>query len=128
MALHLFRYQELATLMAAVLLLVLVVDGMSVLIRRRIGVIAGPPATANDPASANSGAPRTDRPTPTSTAATATFVHHMPILTEGMMDGSAVTFTLAALHTTGYRVDMRFWRGEAGSCCSPNPPQPGGGN
>ncbi|TDC27654.1 hypothetical protein E1211_28965 [Micromonospora sp. 15K316] len=56
------------------------------------------------------------------------FVHHIPILTEGMMDGTAVTFTLAALHTTGYRVDMAFWDGEAESCCPPNPPQPGGGN
>ncbi|MEV6366929.1 hypothetical protein AB0L86_08560 [Micromonospora musae] len=49
MALHPFRYQELATLMAAVLLLVLVVDGMSVLIRRRIGVIAGAPGDCERP-------------------------------------------------------------------------------
>ncbi|KAB1926887.1 hypothetical protein F8271_30170 [Micromonospora sp. ALFpr18c] len=54
------------------------------------------------------------------------FVHHIPILTEGMMDGTAVTFTLAALHATDYRVDMEFWYGEAESCCPPNPPQPGG--
>jgi phosphonate transport system permease protein len=40
-ALHLFRYQELATLMAAVLILVLLVDGLSVLVRRRLGVAAG---------------------------------------------------------------------------------------
>lgn len=48
-ALHLFRYQELATLMAAVLLLVLIVDGVSVLIRRRLGVIAGPPGDCERP-------------------------------------------------------------------------------
>ncbi|MEV0215062.1 hypothetical protein [Micromonospora sp. NPDC050695] len=42
------------------------------------------------------------------------------------MDGTAVTFTLAALHATGYRVDMEFWYGEAESCCPPNPPQSGG--
>ncbi|GAB3960055.1 ABC transporter permease [Micromonospora vulcania] len=48
-ALHLFRYQELATLMAAVLLLVFVVDGVSVLIRRRLGVIAGPPGDFERP-------------------------------------------------------------------------------
>ncbi|MEU7980098.1 hypothetical protein AB0B63_16385 [Micromonospora sp. NPDC049081] len=50
------------------------------------------------------------------------FVHHVPILTEGMMDGTAVTFTLAALHATGYRVDMEFWHGEAESCCPPGEP------
>lgn len=50
------------------------------------------------------------------------FVHHIPILTEGMMDGTAVTFTLAALHATGYRVDMEFWHGEAESCCPPGEP------
>ncbi|SCL31630.1 hypothetical protein [Micromonospora inyonensis] len=55
------------------------------------------------------------------------FVHHIPILTEGMMDGTAVTFTLAALHATGYRVEMEFWAGEAESCCPPNPPMPGEG-
>ncbi|WP_433230093.1 hypothetical protein ACQP2H_30745 [Micromonospora sp. CA-248260] len=50
------------------------------------------------------------------------FVHHIPILTEGMMDGTAVTFTLAALHATCYRVDMEFWHGEAESCCPPGEP------
>ncbi|WP_431881734.1 hypothetical protein [Micromonospora chalcea] len=56
------------------------------------------------------------------------YVHHIPILTEGMQDGSAMTFTLTALHATGYRVDMEFWGGlEAESCCPPNPPQPGQG-
>jgi phosphonate transport system permease protein len=48
-ALHLFRYQELATLMAAVLLLVLIVDGGSVLIRRRLGVTAGLPGECERP-------------------------------------------------------------------------------
>ncbi len=55
------------------------------------------------------------------------FVHHRPILTEAMLDGTAITYTLAALHDTGYLVDMEFWAGEAESCCPPNPPQPGGG-
>ncbi|MGV9978011.1 hypothetical protein ACWDUH_10055 [Micromonospora wenchangensis] len=50
------------------------------------------------------------------------FVHHVPVLTEGMMDGTAVTFTRAALHATGYRVDMEFWHGEAESCCPPGEP------
>lgn len=48
-ALHLFRYQELATLMAAVLLLVLVVDGASVLVRRRLGVAVGLPGECERP-------------------------------------------------------------------------------
>ncbi|WKU04207.1 hypothetical protein [Micromonospora sp. HUAS LYJ1] len=50
------------------------------------------------------------------------FVHHIPSRTEGMMDGTAVTFTLTALHATGYRVDMEFWHGEAESCCPPGEP------
>lgn len=49
------------------------------------------------------------------------FVHHRPILTEAMRDGTAITYTLAALHDTGYKVDMEFWEGEAESCCPPNP-------
>ncbi|MER7166218.1 hypothetical protein ABT336_09140 [Micromonospora sp. NPDC000207] len=53
------------------------------------------------------------------------YVHHRPILTEAMRDGTAITYTLAALQDTGYRVDMEFWTGEAESCCPPNPPQPG---
>ncbi|MDH6464152.1 hypothetical protein M2302_004349 [Micromonospora sp. A200] len=53
------------------------------------------------------------------------YVHHRPILTEAMQDGTAITYTLAALHDTGYRVDMEFWGGQAESCCPPNPPQPG---
>ncbi|MEV4756922.1 phosphonate ABC transporter, permease protein PhnE [Micromonospora sp. NPDC049559] len=48
-ALHLFRYQELATLMAAVLLLVLLVDGASVLVRRRLGVTAALPGECERP-------------------------------------------------------------------------------
>ncbi|RIV40816.1 hypothetical protein D2L64_04250 [Micromonospora radicis] len=55
------------------------------------------------------------------------FVHHIPILTAGMMDGADVTFTLAALHRTGCRVEMEFWHGEAESCCPLSPPQPGEG-
>ncbi|MFI7252581.1 MULTISPECIES: glycine-rich domain-containing protein [Micromonospora] len=53
------------------------------------------------------------------------YVHHRPILTEAMRDGTAITYTLAALHDTGYQIDMEFWGGEAESCCPPNPPQPG---
>lgn len=48
-ALHLFRYQELATLMAAVLILVLLVDGASVLVRRRMGVATGLPGECERP-------------------------------------------------------------------------------
>jgi hypothetical protein len=53
------------------------------------------------------------------------YVHHRPILTEAMQDGTAMTYTLAALHATGYHVDLEFWNAEAESCCPPNPPQPG---
>ncbi|MEV6599671.1 hypothetical protein AB0M36_22855 [Actinoplanes sp. NPDC051346] len=53
------------------------------------------------------------------------YVHHRPILTEAMGDGTAITYTVAALHATGFQVDMEFWAGEAESCCPPNPPQPG---
>ncbi|MFY1703005.1 hypothetical protein ACN28G_14870 [Micromonospora sp. WMMA1923] len=53
------------------------------------------------------------------------FVHHRPILTEAMRDGTAIVYTLAALQATGFQLDMEFWGGEAESCCPPNPPQPG---
>ncbi|MGI5520607.1 hypothetical protein ACQEUX_06595 [Micromonospora sp. CA-259024] len=53
------------------------------------------------------------------------YVHHRPILTEAMQNGTAMTYTLAALQDTGYRIDMEFWSDEAESCCPPNPPQPG---
>ncbi|MFI6241237.1 hypothetical protein ACIBEF_15300 [Micromonospora sp. NPDC050795] len=53
------------------------------------------------------------------------YVRHRPIVTEAMQDATAITYTLAGLHATGYRVDMEFWGGEAESCCPPNPPQPG---
>lgn len=56
------------------------------------------------------------------------YVHHRPILTRAMQDGTAMTHTLAALHATGLHVDMEFWAGEAESCCPPDPPQPGGGH
>ncbi|WP_244295031.1 hypothetical protein [Micromonospora orduensis] len=52
-------------------------------------------------------------------------MHHRPILIEAMQDGTAITYTRAALHETGYRVDMEFWGGEAKSCWPPNPSQPG---
>ncbi|WP_244933265.1 hypothetical protein [Micromonospora tulbaghiae] len=32
------------------------------------------------------------------------YVHHRPILTEAMQDGTAIT-----LHDTGYRADMKIW-------------------
>ncbi|PZF88164.1 hypothetical protein [Micromonospora deserti] len=59
------------------------------------------------------------------TAIAGHYVHHRPILTEAMRDGTAIDYTLAALRDTGYLVDMEFWAGEAESCCPPNPPQPG---
>jgi hypothetical protein len=49
------------------------------------------------------------------------FVHHVPILTEGMADGSSMEYTLQALTATGYYIDPEFWDGEAKSCCPPNP-------
>ncbi|MCO1597656.1 hypothetical protein M8C17_21120 [Micromonospora sp. RHAY321] len=49
------------------------------------------------------------------------FVHHVPILTEGMADGSSMEYTRQALKTTGYYIDPEFWDGEAKSCCPPNP-------
>ncbi|MFE9207463.1 hypothetical protein [Micromonospora sp. NPDC007230] len=53
------------------------------------------------------------------------YVHHRPILTKAMQDGTAITYTLAAFHRTGYLIDMEFWNDEAESCRPPNPPQPG---
>ncbi|MCX5066729.1 hypothetical protein OOJ91_12645 [Micromonospora lupini] len=53
------------------------------------------------------------------------YVHHRPILTREMEDGTAIAYTLMALRGTGYLVDMEFWDGAAESCCPPNPPQPG---
>lgn len=49
------------------------------------------------------------------------FVHHIPILTEGMADGSSLEYTRQALKATGYYIDPEFWDGEANSCCPPNP-------
>ncbi|GIF12451.1 hypothetical protein [Actinoplanes teichomyceticus] len=49
------------------------------------------------------------------------FVHHVPILTEGMADGSSLEYTRQALKATGYYIDPAFWDGEAKSCCPPNP-------
>jgi hypothetical protein len=49
------------------------------------------------------------------------FIHHVPILTEGMADGSSLEYTRQALKATGYYVDPEFWEGEANSCCPPNP-------
>jgi hypothetical protein len=49
------------------------------------------------------------------------FVHHVPILTEGMTDGTSIEYTRKALQATGYHVDPEFWVGEAESCCPPNP-------
>jgi hypothetical protein len=49
------------------------------------------------------------------------FIHHRPIITGEMLDGTAIAYTLKALESTGYRVDPEFWNGEAESCCPPNP-------
>src|SRR5690349_4078223 len=49
------------------------------------------------------------------------FVHHVPILTEGMADGSSMEYTRQALKATDYYIDPEFWDGEAKSCCPPNP-------
>ncbi|MFI5893062.1 hypothetical protein ACIA5D_23430 [Actinoplanes sp. NPDC051513] len=49
------------------------------------------------------------------------FVHHRPILTEAMQNGTAKQYTMKALAETGYAIDMEFWDGEAESCCPPNP-------
>jgi hypothetical protein len=49
------------------------------------------------------------------------FVHHVPILTEGMADGTSIEYTRQALRATGYYIDPEFWVGEAESCCPPNP-------
>ena len=49
------------------------------------------------------------------------FVHHVPILTEGMTDGSSLEYTRLALKATGYYIDPEFWDGAANSCCPPNP-------
>ena len=49
------------------------------------------------------------------------FVHHVPIPTEGMADGSSMEYTRQALKATGYYIDPEFWDGEAKSCCPPNP-------
>jgi hypothetical protein len=49
------------------------------------------------------------------------FVYHVPILTEGMADGSSLEYTRQAQKATGYYIDPEFWDGEANSCCPPNP-------
>ncbi|MGK5680146.1 hypothetical protein [Actinoplanes sp. URMC 104] len=49
------------------------------------------------------------------------FVHHRPILTKAMQDGTAKRYTMKALAGTGYAIDLAFWDGEAESCCPPNP-------
>jgi hypothetical protein len=49
------------------------------------------------------------------------YVHHRPILTEAMQDGTAKQYTMKALAKTGYAIDPQFWDGEAESCCPPNP-------
>jgi hypothetical protein len=54
------------------------------------------------------------------------FIHHRPVLTEEMRSGAAMKHTLPALHATGYRVDLEFWR-TAESCCPPECAPPGGG-
>jgi hypothetical protein len=49
------------------------------------------------------------------------YVHHRPILTEAMQDGTAMNYTRKALTATGYYIDPEFWNGAAESCCPPNP-------
>ncbi|MEU5669062.1 hypothetical protein ABZ749_01570 [Micromonospora sp. NPDC047753] len=49
------------------------------------------------------------------------FVHHVPILTEGMAEGSSMEYTRQALKATGHYINPEFWDGEAKSCCPPNP-------
>jgi hypothetical protein len=49
------------------------------------------------------------------------YVHHRPILTEAMQDGTAMNYTRKALAATGYYIEPEFWDGEAESCCPPNP-------
>ena len=48
-------------------------------------------------------------------------MHAVPVLTEGMADGSSMEYTRQALMATGYYIDPEFWDGEAKSCCPPNP-------
>ncbi|WP_231956764.1 MULTISPECIES: hypothetical protein [unclassified Actinoplanes] len=48
-------------------------------------------------------------------------MHHVPIITEGMADGSAMGYMLPALQATGYFVDPECRVGEAKSCCPPHP-------
>ena len=52
---------------------------------------------------------------------TGDFVHHIPIVTEGIADGSSIEYTRQSLKATGYHFDPEFWEGEANSCCPPNP-------
>ena len=49
------------------------------------------------------------------------YVHHRPVLTEAMRNGTAKEYTMKALAATGYAIDMEFWDGAAESCCPPNP-------
>ncbi|GAA1582788.1 hypothetical protein [Actinoplanes couchii] len=37
------------------------------------------------------------------------FVHHVPVLTDGMANGSSIEYTRQALKATGYYVDPEFW-------------------
>lgn len=36
------------------------------------------------------------------------FVHHIPIITEGIADGSSIEYTRQALKATGYHIDPEF--------------------
>lgn len=49
------------------------------------------------------------------------FVHHRPIVTREIEDGTAKKYTMRALEKTGFTIDMEFWDGAAESCCPPNP-------
>lgn len=54
-------------------------------------------------------------------------MHHVPILTEGMADGSSIGYTRQALKATGYHIDPEFRDSEATSCCPPTRASDGAG-
>ncbi|TDC70172.1 hypothetical protein E1200_06165 [Actinomadura sp. GC306] len=51
------------------------------------------------------------------------FMHHLPIMDEDIRSGQASERGLAAMHATGYRVDLEWWL-DGESCCPENCAQP----
>jgi hypothetical protein len=49
------------------------------------------------------------------------FVRHVPMVTQGIADGPSIEYTCRTVKANGYHTDPESWKGEANSCCPPNP-------